>query len=151
MPYGFGILVFCLLGGSPPTVVQAEPAPKWNALFATTRGWIGGDGVASAVLGTDRVLVLFGDTLIGEVRDGGRHGAKMVNNSLALYTGRGKRARLDFAFGKERDGKPTASFTPSDGRGWFWPLSAIRAGKTLYFFMTQVEKSNGKGVFAFRL
>jgi hypothetical protein len=144
----FALAAFCLLSGAPDTV-RVEPAPEWNARFAGKTGWIGGDGVASAALGPDRVVWLFGDTIIGEVKNGGRAGM-MVNNSLGL-SGPGKERSLRFFFGKEKNKKPTSFFTPADGGGWFWPLSAIRLGKKLHLFFVQVEKTDGKGVFAFRL
>jgi hypothetical protein len=139
-------LVF--LAGTGPAV-QAEPAPEWNAHFTGNKGWIGGDGVATTALSRDRVLWLFGDTIIGEVKDGGRPGSTMVSNSLGL-SGRGKDAPIRFIFGKYKDGKPTSFFTPADEVGWFWPLSAIRLRDKLYMFFIQVEKTQGKGVFAFR-
>jgi hypothetical protein len=150
MKLAFGVAVWCVLSGQSPAVKQAEPAPDWNARFVGKRGWIGGDGVASALLDARRVVWLFGDTLVGEVKDGGRAGAAMVNNSIAV-SGRDKNAFLSFRFGKEKNGKPTAFFTPAEGGGWFWPLSAIRVGSKLYLFLTQVEKTDAKGVFGFRL
>src|SRR5438132_1310728 len=64
-----------------PAVVRAEPAPEWNARFAGKEGWIGGDGVYSVVLARDRILWLFGDSLLGTARNGRRDGAVMVNNT----------------------------------------------------------------------
>ena len=37
-----------------------------------TVGIFGGDGVATAVLDDSRVFWLFGDTIVGAVKDGGR-------------------------------------------------------------------------------
>ena len=143
----FGLAAFCLLSGT-PAIERVEPAPEWNARFAGKTGWIGGDGVASAALGTDRIVWLFGDTIVGEVKHDGRAGM-MVNNSLGLSRP-GKEGSLRFYFGKEQNKKPTSFFTPADGGGWFWPLSAIRLGKKLNLFFVQVEKADAKGVFAFR-
>lgn len=28
-----------------PTIIKSEPVPEWNAKFADSKGWIGGDGV----------------------------------------------------------------------------------------------------------
>ena len=64
------------LHAGPPTVSKAEPAPEWEAKFANKEGWIGGDCVYSTMLSPERVLWLFGDTLIGTAKDGKREGAK---------------------------------------------------------------------------
>jgi hypothetical protein len=142
------LIGLALMGAGTPQVLEAKPAPEWNARFACKNGWIGGDGVASALIGRERVLWLFGDTLVGKVEDGGRKAA-MVNNSVAMQTGRDG-ISLRFVFGKEKDGKPTSFITPADGRGWFWPQAAVRVRDKLYLFMPQIERSEGKGVFAFR-
>jgi hypothetical protein len=135
-----------------PNVVKAEPAPQWNAKFAGKEGWIGGDGVYSAVLGPRRILWLFGDTILGTVKDGGRSGAAMVNNTLGIHTGTGKDAAIRFISGKKgKDGKPTAFFTPADGTGFFWPQGVIRVEARLYIFLVQVEKTNDPGAFGFKL
>jgi hypothetical protein len=137
-------------GPSAPTVAKAEPAPEWDARFAGKRGWIGGDGVASAELGPGRVLWLFGDTLLGSVKDGRRVGAVMVNNTVAVQTGRGKSLAVRFVAGRSKDGKPAAVFTPADGKGWFWPQSAVRAGKRLFVFLAQVERAGDGGALGFK-
>jgi hypothetical protein len=134
-----------------PAGLKAEPAPEWDAKFAGKRGWIGGDGVASAVLGRERVLWLFGDTILGTVKDGRRVGAVMVNNTVGVQTGRGKAATIRFVAGKSKGGKPGAVFTPADGKGWFWPQSAVRVGDRLFVFLPQVEKAEGGGAFGFKL
>jgi hypothetical protein len=141
-------LALLLLGATGPAVAS-EPAPEWNARFAGKDGWIGGDGVASTALSGERVLWLFGDTIVGKVKDGGRSGATMVNNSIGV-SGRGMDAPIRFITGKDKDGKPASFFTPAHGGGWFWPLSAIRVRDKVYMFLVQVEKTDAKGIFAFR-
>jgi hypothetical protein len=137
-------------GPAVPAVVRAEPAPEWNARFATTAGWIGGDGAYSAVLGPDRVLWLFGDSLFGTVSDGRRDGAVLVNNALGVQAKGGKDTAIRFVVGKARDRKPAAAFAPVDGKGWLWPQAAIRVADRLFVFLPQVEKSDDPGVFGFR-
>ncbi|MGH7222124.1 MAG: hypothetical protein ACRELF_02755, partial [Gemmataceae bacterium] len=133
-----------------PTVVKAEPAPEWNAKFTGTDGWIGGDAAYTAVLSRHRVVWLFGDTLLGTVKDGKRAGAVMVNNTVGVQTGRDKNAVIRFVAGKSRDGKPAAVFTPADGKGWLWPQAVVRVGKRLFVFLPQIDKSKDPGVFGFR-
>lgn len=133
-----------------PTILHSEPAPQWNAKFANTKGWIGGDAVYSVALNQQRVLWLFGDTLLGTVQDGKRAGATMVNNTIALQTGLDKDASIRFLSGEGRDDKPAAFFTPTDGKGWFWPQAAVCEGDRLFLFLAQMDKGEHPGVFGFR-
>jgi len=133
-----------------PSVIKAEPAADCNARFAGKEGWIGGDCVYSVALGPKRTLWLFGDTLMGTVKDGRRPGAVMVNNTIAIQVGQGKDAAMRFLTGKARDDKPTAFFIPADGKGWFWVKAALQVGERLYIFLPQIEKTKDPGVFGFQ-
>jgi hypothetical protein len=133
-----------------PAVVKAATAPEWDAKFAGQKGWIGGDGVYSAVLGPNRVLWLFGDTLLGTVKDGGRPGAVMVNNTLGIQARRGVDTPICFVTGRPADGKATAVFLPADGKGWFWPQAAIRVGDRLFVFLARIDKTAQPGAFGFQ-
>lgn len=133
-----------------PSILRAEPAPEWEAKFAGKKGWIGGDGVYSAVLGPRCILWLFGDTMLGTVKDGRREGAVMVNNTLAVQSGRGADAAIRFISGTTREGKPAVVFTPAEREGWFWPQAAIRVGQRLYLFLPQLVRTKSGGAFGFR-
>ena len=133
-----------------PPVVDAEPAPEWNARFDGKEGWIGGDCAYSVELGSKRVLWLFGDTLLGSVKDGKRAGARMVNNTIGIQTGEGKEAAIRFVSKKGKDGKAEAMFVPKDGKGWFWVHAGIRVKDRLFFFLPQVDKTTDPGVLGFK-
>lgn len=133
-----------------PVVVQAEPAAEWSAKFAGKEGWLGGDCVYSVELGSKRIVWLFGDTLLGSVKDGKRSGAVMVNNTLGVQTGLDKNGTIRFVAGKIKEIKPAAFFTPADGKGWFWVQAAIRVGDRLFVFLPQIDKTKDKGVFGFK-
>jgi hypothetical protein len=137
-------------GPAVPAVVRAEPAPEWGAKFAGREGWVGGDGAYSVPLGPERVLWLFGDTLLGKVTGGGRPGAVMVGNSIAIQSGRGKDAAVRFVAGRGEGGKPAAFFTPADGKGRLWPQAAVRAGGRLFVFLAQIEQTKEPGAFGFK-
>ncbi len=122
----------------------AAPLPAWDAKFAGTDGWIGGDGAYSVELGPKRVLWLFGDTLLGKVKDGKRTGAAFVNNTVAIQSGHGPDAAIRFVSGKAKDGKPAALFVPADGKGWYWPQDGVRVGGKLYLFLALIEKAKGQ-------
>jgi len=132
------------------TVVTSEPAQDWNAKFAGKEGWVGGDAVYSVVLGPERVAWLFGDTLIGAVKEGRRAGAVMVNNTVGVQIGRAKDSPIQFVTGPLKEGRPTSLFTPTDGNGWLWPQAAIRAGRSLFIFLPQIQRTKDSGAFGFR-
>lgn len=133
-----------------PSVLKAEPAPAWDAKFAGDKGWIGGDGAYSVVLDSRRVLWLFGDTLRGEVKDGGRAGAVMVHNTIGMQRDQGADPDLRFVFGRSKKGEPEAVFVPADGKGWFWPQAALRVGGRLFVFLPQINATKEGGAFGFR-
>ena len=133
-----------------PTVVKSESAPDWDAKFAVKEGWIGGDGLYTAELGPERVLWLFSDSLVGKVKGTKRTGATMVNNTLAVQNGHTPQASLRFVVAKGKEGKPAAFFTPTEGKGWFWPWAAIRVRGRLFVFAPRYEKTKDGGAFGFK-
>ncbi|MEW6262829.1 MAG: DUF4185 domain-containing protein [Thermodesulfobacteriota bacterium] len=130
-------------------VRDAEPLAEMNAHFRRTEGWIGADGAHSVPLGPDRTLWLFSDTWVGEVREGRRFNATIVNNSVAAQQGRGTSAPFRFAVRQGSRGKPQAIIAPADGRGWFWMQAGAAVNGRLVLFLTQVEKTVNAGVFSF--
>lgn len=67
--------------------IDAQPIPEYNKLFQRAQGWIGADADYTVKLPKDRVLWLFGDTLLGEVCSGRRLHATLINNSLGVQRG----------------------------------------------------------------
>jgi hypothetical protein len=126
------------------------PAPEWNTKFDGKNGWIGGDGVYSVMLDKERLLWIFSDSLIGTARDGKRVNTVLVNNTIAIQNGPGADASIKFHIGAGTDGKPAALIIPSDGRGWFWPQSAVRLGDRLAIFLPRIEKTADGGAFGFQ-
>ena len=108
----------CLFASQPQYSVAL--LPEYDALFTRTEGWTGADGAYSLPL-TDKVtLWLFGDTWIGPVVDGRHKDATMINNSIALQTGKDPAtASVKFYWRKTQQGKPAAFFLPDDGNGFF--------------------------------
>lgn len=159
-----------------PQVKSAEPAADWNAKFVGHSNWLGGDCVYSAQLAPNRILWLFGDTLVSPKGDGKRPGSKMVNNTIALLAGRTSDAAIEFIVGRfakpsgssgtedrpsgaesksgdsnaHDDGNQASFFLPADGKGYFWPQAAVRAGERVYLFLAQVESTERGGPFGFR-
>src|SRR5690554_3746680 len=73
------------------TGYRVEEAIEWSELFNRTSGWFGADGIFSFALngmeetgGSDSVLFIFSDTMIGSIENGKMQpGWSMVNNSVA--------------------------------------------------------------------
>lgn len=138
--------------------LPGRAAPELDALFQRTNGWIGADANYSIPLSTQTTLWLFGDTFIGEIRNGHRTNAVMINNTLGLQRGTN---RPEFFHGTTPDGKPEAFFKPEDGRGYFWPMHGVRtddakprggnaALRGLWLFLHQIENVKSGGPFGFK-
>jgi len=147
-----GVQIF----GAPTLKVDAVPAPEWERLFLSERGWIGSDCAYSVPLNRQRVLWLFGDTWVGEICGGKRINAFMViGNTIAVQEGLDPRsAKVRFVFGPESDGKQTAfvkppfAMAPSDIGFWFGHGTAV--GGRLCLFMSYIKRTEKGGVFGFR-
>jgi hypothetical protein len=127
----------------------ATPAPELDALFQRTNGWIGADAAYSIPLDRRATLWLFGDTLVGEVRDGKRRNAKMINNSIALQPSGGA---PQFFYRTNSRGEPAAVFTPPDStNSFFWPWDGIRTRRGLFLFLMQVRHTDDKSVWGFQV
>jgi hypothetical protein len=143
-------LFFILSAAAQSTFLAGRPAPEMDALFQQTNGWIGGDGAYSVALSPERTLWLFSDTWIGNVHNGQRTNATMVNNTLAIQDGFRAQAKMQFIVRRDAEGKPMAFITPEDKRGWFWLQAGVCIDKQLFLFLTQIEKTDAPGVFGFR-
>ena len=143
-------LSWWLLGALLPGAgaAPARSAPDWDALFQRTNGWIGADAAYSVPLNERTTLWLFGDTLVGEVRDGQRRHAKMINNSIALQPIGGAPR---FFYRSNSRGEPAAVFTPpASTNSFFWPWDGIRTRRGLFLFLTEVRHTDEKSVWGFQ-
>jgi hypothetical protein len=132
--------------------VTVEALPQYDALFSNEDGWTGGDGVYSVLLNQHTIAWLFGDSWIGQIKNGRHINATLVNNSVAIQSGRSPaEAEIDFYFGRAGDGSPAALMRPADGRGWFWVFDGVMTAKGLYLFLIQVERTAGNAVFDFKV
>ena len=66
---------------------DATPDPAWDRIFTRESGWNGGDIGHAIDLADGRTLWLFGDSIVGPVRDGARIGAEstMVRGAIAWH------------------------------------------------------------------
>ena len=141
------LLLSACAGRHQPPQFTVEPLPLYEALFQRNQGWTGGDGVFSVGLDPNRVLWLFGDTFIGEVKEGRHIDAVLVNNSIAIQKGKDPlTSGINFYYGEAVKDKPEAFFRPSDGVGWFWPYHGVRTKDGLFLFLIQIERTDGHRV-----
>ena len=138
--------------GSVGTTFKIRRDAGLEKLFRNRCGWIGGDAVDSVPLGNNRVLWIFGDTLVGRVQEGRRIIDAMPRNSIAIQNGIDpKRAKITFYHGSN-GAQPMAFFRPTSGKGWLWPgLGGIRTSEGLYLFLSRVVNIPGSnGPWGFR-
>lgn len=133
----FTLLAFHSLGGD--FSFRVSVAPEWNEMFQRTNGWIGADVAYSVPLGLDKTLWLFGDTFVGQIRNGKRASAKMIHSSIAVQP---LGEEPQFYFPVDERHWPQ-SFIKSPGpRTYFWLSDGVRTKDGLYLFMQQVEWIN---------
>jgi hypothetical protein len=139
----------CLFASQPQYSV--ELLPEYDVLFTRTDGWTGADGAYSLPLTDEVTLWLFGDTWIGPVVDGRHKDATMINNSIALQTGKDPvTASIKFFWQTTQQGEPAAFFKPDDGNGFFWISHGIITGEKLNIFLMHIVKTGEESAFGFK-
>ena len=132
----------------PFKIIDIQTEPFYDELFSPQNfGWQGGDAACSISLGNDRVLWLFGDTIIGN-NDGGKRNVLYphINNSLAITTKLpSQKIDLDFYWNLDQD-KPR-SFFPSLNHSpniYYWPTNGLFVDNKLIIFCFSIQ-GNFKG------
>ena len=151
------IVTICCLMARPTSVdatdenlrLPGNPDKELNQLFIRKDGWTGGDGGTSVVLSEDKIIWLFSDTFVGQVRDGKRTNATMVNNTVAIQHVAPEDAHVDFHVEHDADGNATAVFRPESGHGFFWVHAAEMVKSRLFVFLVEIEKHDDS-TFGFR-
>jgi len=154
-PIAKAICLFLLLlvaGCVAQPAVRVEVLPGFDALFDNRKGWTGADGAYSLPLSDDLTLWLFGDTWMGDIRDGGHVNATIVNNTVALQHGMPpSEVSLNFYHGRTADDKPAAFIRPADGRGWFWIYHGVLTRQGLYIFLIQIDRTEKSPAAGFKI
>ncbi|HUW18181.1 MAG TPA: DUF4185 domain-containing protein [Sedimentisphaerales bacterium] len=121
---------------------SVKTMPQYDALFTKEKGWTGADGAYSVALSDTVTLWLYSDTWIGNIVNGQHKDATMVNNTIALQSGKDpSAASVKFFWQRTKDGKPAAFITPADGVGGFWIFHGVVADGKLYLFLTQIVEN----------
>lgn len=127
-----------------PPAYEAAAWPEADLLFQRDAHWVGGDGAYTIDLGADRVLWMFGDSLIDPSGEHSRKsaGMTMISNSVAIQRGYDpSSATMTFAWRKNAEEKPTAFFADGDDYR-FWPGHGIRLRDRLIVFLMKVRRTN---------
>lgn len=136
----------------PPVELKGiGPDPLLDPLFKPlSRGYLGADGAASVALDEERVLWVFGDTMLGNSFAGDRQGS-MVRNSIAIQdTAGGMPGTVEYYW--NLDDRLLGDFFHSgswEDPHWYWPGAGVRYGETVYLFLTKLTGGEGDDGFAF--
>lgn len=142
-----------------------EPWPGGQQLFTRDPDWRGGDGAQTVTLGEDRILWLFGDSLVEQDQPAGEDEVVFVHNSVAIQNGTNPaRATFDAhwrtvetaepappetpVIDRQVDPRPTAFFPNESDDVWHWPGAGALVEDQLVVFASRVQQ-NGTGAFGF--
>ena len=148
-----GVLTVVLaVACAPGPHIDVHVLSGYEALFQREEGWTGADGVYSVALTDDKILWLFGDTFIGQIKNGRHENADLINNSIGIQLGKQpSAAKVEFYYGRTREGNPAAFILPVKPQGWLWIYDGVRTDRGLYLFMVQIDRTAENSVFGFKV
>jgi hypothetical protein len=126
--------------------------PVYDQVFLPQkRGFLGADGAASVLLGPKRVLWIFGDTILGTMRDGKREGT-MIRNSIAIQELGDDGPGVVTYYWDLSDRIPGAFFHPDSFHAphWYWPGTGVTIKGKTYLFLSKVASGEGIGGISFK-
>ncbi len=144
-----------------------EEAPEWSDLLKRDSGWFGGDGIytiqldgvrGQAATPSDKILFLFSDSMIGEIRDHTMApGYMMIHNSVAILNGnKPVTNNMHFYWDKDETGKPESVFVPhtphTQNGDYYWLGDGFvdqELGNSIYIFGYRVHNVSD-GPFGFK-
>ncbi len=148
-----GVLTVVLaVACAPRPDIDVNVLSGYEALFQREEGWTGADGVYSVALSNETILWLFGDTFIGQIKNGRHENADLVHNSIGIQHGKqASTAEVEFHYGRTPEGKPAAFILPVQPQGWLWIYDGVRTDQGLFLFMVQIDRTAENSVFGFRV
>ncbi|MCD6385421.1 DUF4185 domain-containing protein [Candidatus Sumerlaeota bacterium] len=143
----FLLLVNVVLGTNQDTttppfeVISANVDPLYDGLLKfRERGWLGADGAVSVPLGHRKIVWLFGDTIIGVLKPGGKRTGMIIRNSIGLQDlNTTPPGRVTF-YWDITDGVPGSFFMAENFERDFiyWPLTATQVDGELFVFAPKI-------------
>ncbi len=129
---------------------RGEAWPAADVLFQIDTRFLGADGAYTVDLGGDRVLWLFGDTLVARDETRNYRTSAFLRNTVAIQTGRDpSRAFMRFYWRHDDDGAPQSWLPEEPGGHWYWPGQGIRIGQTLVLFYGRLRQDGAPGPSSF--
>ena len=134
--------------------LRTESWPEANEFFKKDPYWRGSDDGYTVPLGNNRILWLFGDTLISnksEIVPRHPDHVKMINNSIGIQSGSNNpvdsNVKIDYYWGNNNSNTDPDSFfiNPNINKEhYLWPGDAVLLpdGKTLVFFFMEIIDEN---------
>ena len=130
----------------PFKILNISKDKQYDELFLPkVNGWLGGDAGCSIRLSQNRILWLFGDTIIGKLEEGNRKVLfPHINNSIAITT-LGSDIETKF-YWNSKNGFPSSFFprTPLGEDIYYWPTNGLLVKENLLIFC-YVVRGNFKG------
>lgn len=134
---------------NPFKVTSAKPYPALTKGFVndtkSKSDWVGGDGAYSIPLSSKRVLWLFGDSFIGQIKNNKRTNCSMVHNAVAIEDtsqNKGSPGKFTYFSGKKpinTKQENTDFFKCLDKGDYYWPADGFLSNGKLYIFMHVVR------------
>lgn len=118
-----------------PFTCAVQPDARLTAKLHNTKGFVGGDSAYSVEIAKGRQVWLFGDSFIGEIKDGKRTHCRMVRNCVAIDDPTKPAQPATFSF---RRGDFIPGFTES-GQVYYWPGDGIMLDGKLYLLFHMVR------------
>lgn len=149
----FSMMIVGVLAGVTQEAAFAETGRAYlredlEGLFTPRkRGFLGADGAASVAMPNGNVLWIFGDTIVGNLRNGKKEGP-MVRNSIAIVD---QNQDVEF-YWDLTDGIMGDFFHPDnwDEPHWYWPGAGVAIDGELYLLLSKMAKGDGPEGFAFQ-
>ncbi|WP_432798374.1 DUF4185 domain-containing protein [Poriferisphaera sp. WC338] len=135
--------------------VEVKQDKQADRLFHQDPRWLGGDAALTVPLGNERVLWLFGDSLVVASDEQDRGDAGMVRNSIAVQEGLNPREAEMWFVWQEMAGEKPKSFFVRDEDGeakWYWPGGGYRVpdGPLIVFLLSMGRTGKG-GMWGFEV
>ncbi len=107
--------------------------------------WLGADSATSIRITRDRCVWLFGDTILGKIKDGSRKYSVFIHNTIGVTerNSAGKFGKIKKSYAKE-DGKIRAIFPSKKDEVFYWPLVGTTADSSLLVAASKVSTRDAK-------
>mgnify|MGYP000968203273 CR=1 FL=1 len=130
---------------------ESKKLADLNSAFRRRSGFLGGDGFYNIPLSEYKSLVIFGDTLTGNIAGDRRELTGMPHNSPVMFyhrPGPDGAVKYGAQFFLE---PPLCPFLENEDKNkYFWPLDGFVSGGNLYCFGAQVEMTKANDAFGFK-